>query len=120
MAPSLLSIGAALTGRYSTYTIVKELHKALDAGAVCLARCVSSSQHLGRNEFQPTNREGCANAHVQPHRNKENEKCIVKSIRGHWRLKNEADILKRYPIPLLRPLVDEIQDPADPPSIVLQ
>ncbi|KAK3311893.1 hypothetical protein B0H66DRAFT_578709 [Apodospora peruviana] len=45
----------------------------------------------------------------------------VKSIRGHWRLRNEADILKRYQSEtrFLRPLVDDIHDPADPPSIVL-
>jgi len=54
--------------------------------------------------------------------NKSNEKCIVKSIRGHWRLQNEAEILKRYQskTPFLRPIIDEIQEPADPPSIVLR
>lgn len=55
-------------------------------------------------------------------RNLSGEKCIVKSIRGHWRLKNEADVLQRYQseTPFLRPLVDDIHDPADPPSIVLR
>jgi serine/threonine protein kinase len=55
-------------------------------------------------------------------RNRTGEKHIVKSIRGHWRLRNEADILKRYQseTPFLRPLVDEITKPADPPSIVLR
>jgi serine/threonine protein kinase len=55
-------------------------------------------------------------------RNLSGEKCIVKSIRGHWRLRNEADILKRYQseTPSLRPLVDDIHDPADPLSIVLR
>ncbi|KAK0655469.1 kinase-like domain-containing protein [Cercophora newfieldiana] len=88
----LLSADAVLLGRLSSYTIGKELHRAADEGAVYLAR----------------NRSG--------------EKCIVKSIRGHWRLRNEADILKRYQpeTPFLRPLVDDIHDPADPPSIVLR
>ncbi|KAK0649247.1 kinase-like domain-containing protein [Cercophora newfieldiana] len=88
----LLSVDAVLMGRLSSYTIGKELHRAADEGAVYLAR----------------NRSG--------------EKCIVKSIRGHWRLRNEADILKRYQYetPFLRPLVDDIHDPADPPSIVLR
>ncbi|TQN66344.1 Serine/threonine-protein kinase US3 [Colletotrichum shisoi] len=56
------------------------------------------------------------------YRNQNNKKCIVKSIRGHWRLQNEADILKRYQskTPFLRPLIDEIQEPADPSSIVLR
>lgn len=55
-------------------------------------------------------------------RNKNNEKCIIKSIKGHWRLQNEADILKRYQAqtPVLRPLLDEIIEPSDPPSIVLK
>jgi len=34
---SLLHVGRALRGRFSTYTIVKELHKAADEGAVFLA-----------------------------------------------------------------------------------
>ncbi|KAK0724145.1 kinase-like domain-containing protein [Lasiosphaeris hirsuta] len=53
---------AILLGRLSSYIIGKELHRAADEGAVYLAR----------------NRSG--------------EKCIVKSIRGHWRLRNEADV----------------------------
>ena len=55
-------------------------------------------------------------------RNQSGEKCIAKSIRGHWRLKNEADILKRSQsrTRFLRPLIDEIHDPADPRSIVLR
>jgi hypothetical protein len=63
-----------------------------------------------------------ASADHPARRNRSNEKCIVKSIRGHWRLRNEADVLKRYQseTPFLRPLVDEIREPADPPSIVLR
>ncbi|OLN95709.1 Serine/threonine-protein kinase cst-1 [Colletotrichum chlorophyti] len=50
------------------------------------------------------------------------EHCIVNSIRGHWRLQNEADILRRYQskTPFLHPLIDEVQEPADPPSIILR
>ncbi|KAL2130813.1 hypothetical protein VTI74DRAFT_5924 [Chaetomium olivicolor] len=88
----LLSADAVLIGRLSSFAIVKELHRAADEGAVYLAR----------------NRSG--------------ERCIVKSIRGHWRLRNEAAVLKRYQSEtrFLRPLVDEIREPADPPSIVLR
>ncbi|KAI1161900.1 serine/threonine protein kinase [Nemania serpens] len=91
MAP-LLRIGQILKGRNSTYTLVKELHRAVDEAAVYLAR------------------------------NQSNDLCIVKSIRGHWRLQNEAAILKRYQSKssFIRPLIDEIQQPADPPSIVLR
>ncbi|KAJ0141653.1 CTD kinase subunit alpha [Colletotrichum tanaceti] len=55
-------------------------------------------------------------------RNENGKNCIVKSIRGHWRLENEASVLRKYqPMsPLFRPLEDEILDPADPPSIVLK
>ncbi|KAK4233117.1 kinase-like domain-containing protein [Achaetomium macrosporum] len=89
---SILKIGQRLNGRLSTYSIVKELHRAADQGAVFLAT------------------------------NQDSEKCIVKSIRGHWRLQNEADVLKRYQgkTPFLRPLLDEIVEPSDPPSIVLK
>lgn len=47
---------------------------------------------------------------------------VVKSVRGHWRLQNEAEVLARFQsrAPSLRPLVDEIVDPADPPAIVLK
>ncbi|KAK4133711.1 hypothetical protein BT67DRAFT_442622 [Trichocladium antarcticum] len=82
---SLFKVGTALRGRLSTYSIVKELYRAADEGAVFLAT------------------------------NQNNEKCIVKSIRGYWRLQNEADILKRYQdqTPFLRPLLDEIAEPSD-------
>ncbi|KAI1881863.1 hypothetical protein JX265_000689 [Neoarthrinium moseri] len=40
---------------------------------------------------------------------------------GHWRLENEVAVLKRYQSesPLFRPLIDEIVEPNDPPSILL-
>jgi hypothetical protein len=37
---SLFNSGNILKGRLSTYTIVKELHRAADDGAVFLALCV--------------------------------------------------------------------------------
>jgi len=47
---------------------------------------------------------------------------VVKSVEGHWRLHNERDILKRFQgrTPTLRPLLDEVEDPAEPPAIVLK
>ncbi|KAK4208486.1 kinase-like protein [Rhypophila decipiens] len=86
----LLAAESVLLGRLSSYTIGKELHRATDEGAIYLARNLSG------------------------------EKCIVKSIRGHWHLGNEAKILKRYQpeTRFIRPLIDEIQTPADPPSII--
>ncbi|KAK1983370.1 hypothetical protein LZ30DRAFT_816902 [Colletotrichum cereale] len=86
---SLLDLGQNLRGRVSTYSIIKELHRAADQGAV----------YLGTGG-----------------------KCIVKCIRGHWRLENEVSILRKYQAtsPLFRPLEDEIVNPADPPSIILK
>jgi hypothetical protein len=46
---------------------------------------------------------------------------VIKSVR-HWRLENERDILKRFQSrsSVFRPLIDEIEDPIDPPAIVLK
>jgi hypothetical protein len=59
----------------------------------------------------------CADSRDQNRKN-----CIVKSVRGHWRLQNEADILRRYQwkTPFLRPIIDKVLSPADPPSIILR
>ncbi|RYC55664.1 hypothetical protein CHU98_g10549 [Xylaria longipes] len=55
-------------------------------------------------------------------RNQKNEPVIVKAVRGHPRVENERDVLKRFQSrsPYLRPLIDEIQDPAEPTTIVLK
>lgn len=46
---------------------------------------------------------------------------MIKSVR-HFRLENERDILKRFQsrTSSLRPLIDEIEDPSDPPALVLK
>lgn len=55
-------------------------------------------------------------------RNLKDDYCIIKSIQNHWRLQNEASILKRFQntTPSLRPLLDEILEPVEPASIVLK
>ncbi|KAF1849650.1 uncharacterized protein K460DRAFT_275213 [Cucurbitaria berberidis CBS 394.84] len=90
--PRFFNIDQVLRGLKSTYTIVKELHRAVDEAAIYLAR----------------------------DQNRKN--WIVKSVRGHWHLQNEANILRRYQskTPFLRPIVDEVLGPADPPSIILR
>lgn len=47
---------------------------------------------------------------------------MIKSVQGPWRLHNERDILRRFQgrTHTLRPLSDEIEDPAEPPAIVLE
>ena len=55
------------------------------------------------------------------HRNQEKDSFIVKSA-NHYRIQNERDILLRFQhkSPLLRPLLDEVQDHASPSAIVLK
>ncbi|KAI1746927.1 STE/STE20 protein kinase [Xylaria castorea] len=55
-------------------------------------------------------------------RNQKNEPVIVKAVSGHPRVENERDVLKRFQSrsPYLRPMIDEIQDPAEPTTIVLR
>ncbi|KAI9833360.1 MAG: hypothetical protein M1819_003755 [Sarea resinae] len=54
--------------------------------------------------------------------NQHEDTVVVKSVEGHWRLHNERDILKRFQAraPTLRPLLDEIEDPAEPSAIILK
>lgn len=54
-------------------------------------------------------------------RNQEKANFIVKSA-NHFRIHNERDVLLRFQdkTPLLRPLLDEIQDPSSPPAIILK
>lgn len=47
---------------------------------------------------------------------------VIKSVRGHFRVENERDVLRRFQgrTPCLRPMVDEIKEPAEPTAIVLR
>lgn len=49
------------------------------------------------------------------------ETVIIKAAR-HFRITNERDILRKFQhrTPHLRPMIDEIIEPADPPAIVLK
>ena len=42
---------------------------------------------------------------------------VIKGVRGHPRVEKERNVLKRfqYRIPYLRLLIDEIEEPSDPP-----
>jgi hypothetical protein len=46
---------------------------------------------------------------------------VIKSVR-HFRLENERDVLKHFQTrtPSLYPLIDEIEDPPNPPALVLK
>ena len=47
---------------------------------------------------------------------------MIKSVQGHFRVGNERDVLKRFQSrsPYIRPLVDEVFDPPEPPIIMLR
>lgn len=47
---------------------------------------------------------------------------VVKCVRGHPRVENERDVLHRFQnqTPYLRPLIDEIKELSDTPTIVLK
>jgi hypothetical protein len=66
-------------------------------------------------------------AHIHPYlgisnRNQQEKPVVIKSVEGHWRLYNERDILKHFQTrtSTMRPLLDEIEDPVEPPAIVLK
>ncbi|OJD10351.1 hypothetical protein ACJ73_09830 [Blastomyces percursus] len=53
--------------------------------------------------------------------NQNKESVVIKSV-NHFRLQNERDILRRFQSKtnVIRPLLDEIQNPSTPPTIVLR
>lgn len=54
-------------------------------------------------------------------RNQAQQTVIVKSVQDHFRVQNERDVLRHLNgrSSHIRPLLDEIQDPAEPVTIVL-
>lgn len=55
-------------------------------------------------------------------RDQSDQLAVVKSVIGHPRVRNERDVLSRFQhrSEHIRPLIDEIQDPAEPVTIVLR
>ncbi|KAK2610078.1 hypothetical protein N8I77_003535 [Diaporthe amygdali] len=55
-------------------------------------------------------------------KNQIEESVIIKSVQGHFRVANERDVLRQFSgrSPHIRPILDEIIDPAEPTSIVLR
>jgi len=56
-------------------------------------------------------------------RNKSNQQqVLIKSVQGHFRVENERDVLQRFQgrNSYLRPLIDEIEEPLEPVTIVLK
>lgn len=63
----------------------------------------------------------CYRPNFRPSRDLKGETVIIKAAKS-FRLDNEREVLKRFQTrtPFLRPLIDEIQEPANPPALVLR
>jgi serine/threonine protein kinase len=59
---------------------------------------------------------------IRSAKNPGRETVVIKGVRGHPRVENERDALRRFQdrTPYLRPLLDEIEEPRDPLTIVLK
>jgi hypothetical protein len=95
-------LGQVLKGRLATYTLTKEIYN-----TVWLA---SYAQHRLTTEDRS----------LTSHRNSSGETVVIKGV-NHSRIKTERDVLRKYQDRLpIRPLVDEILEPTEPPGIVLK
>lgn len=50
------------------------------------------------------------------------EQVVIKAVPNHYRVQHERDLLRQFEgkVPHLRPIVDEIRDPAEPLAIALR
>lgn len=112
MPPPALSLGQVLRGRLGSYTVSKKIYQ----DVVWLARLVIRAANVS-----PWHYLGLR-ANLDGTRDQRNELVAVKSVSGHPRVENERDVLKRFQSRSthIRPLLDEIQDPAAPITIVLR
>lgn len=76
---------------------------------------LQSRLRLSRTPFQLLNE-------AYPSSNHAEEIVVIKAVQGHPRVENEREVLKRFQnkTPNLRPLIDEIEEPSSPPTIVLK
>lgn len=100
-----LRLGQCVRGQNGLYTISKQLQE-----TVWLARYEADANLMVDSA-----------SHSLFSRTGTDRRVIVKSVH-HFRLQNERDVLNRFQsrTPFIRPLIDEIVDPADPPAIVLK
>ena len=107
-ASSLFRIGQAIKGNASQYVITSRLQD-----TVWLAKLVAPIFYIAKDTL--ANRGGNARNAIQ-------ETVVIKSVRGHFRVANERDVLRRFggQSPCIRPLLDEIVEPPEPVTIVLR
>ncbi|PTU25587.1 hypothetical protein P175DRAFT_0430052 [Aspergillus ochraceoroseus IBT 24754] len=93
---SSLRLGQCVRGQNGLYTIGKQLQETV---------------WLARYDYKSNGRFSLSY----------NQQVILKSV-THFRLRNERDVLNRFQCrtPFIRPLIDEIVEPSDPPAIVLK
>lgn len=98
---ALYRIGQLLRGHQSTYTITKEIYNTVWLALYAV--------HKSMHEISLTFR-----------RNSTGETVVIKGVR-HSRIRNERNVLQKFQTRApIRPLLDEILEPIDPPGIVLR
>ncbi|KAE9972306.1 hypothetical protein EG328_005085 [Venturia inaequalis] len=104
MSTRLFKLGQVLKGNLSNYKITKEIQDT-----------VWFAQEVHRDPRRRVN--------TNLHRNLTTETpVVIKSVQGHFRVENERDVLRHFQgrTPYLRPMIDEIKEPAEPTTIVLK
>lgn len=103
---ALFQAEQVLIGQAGKYRILKQLQK-----AVWLAKYETSPYFITTITY----------VNKLPHRTQAHKDVIIKSVQGHPRVANERDVLKIFTprSKYIRPLLDEIVDPAEPTTIVL-
>lgn len=101
---SIFKLGQVVKGKLSKYIITKEIQE-----TVWFAKWVHSVRIAVW--CLPSSRDQANQQQV-----------VIKSVRGHFRVKNERDVLQKFQgrTPYLRPLIDEIEELAEPTTIVLK
>ena len=105
MSSPPLCVGQVLRGRLGTYTISKKIQD------VVWFASLRPNSHPPESDTSPIVSE-----------TKSNKAVVIKSVSDHSRVENERDILKRLQdrTPYIRPLIDEIEAPDLPTTIVLK
>ena len=101
---SSVRLGQTLRGQHGLYTICKQLQE-----TVWLAK------------HEPNILTKKVGPQLSLSKGGQEQSVIIKSV-NHFCLQNERDVLKRFQnrTPFLRPLINEIAEPSDPPAIVLK
>jgi serine/threonine protein kinase len=99
--PSLFRLGQVLKGRIDSYTITKELRE-----TVWFAKYICTASQFTFHLLTST-------------RSQAQQLVVIKGVRDHPRVENERDVLKslQHRTP---PLIDEIEAPSTPSTIVLK